>query len=122
MSYLRPGLVVEVQINEAEYLPQPTSAGAGVRVHLSAPGTRPNPADSGYYVPPGFEMDLSFKLQTVSRLPTPHTSQCWDSWNATEFQPLYLNWENYTEELVDKYTYDVGTFEKSCLQYINKNI
>ena len=102
------GLVIEVQINEAEYLPHAASAAAGVRVHLTTPGTRPNPSDSGYYVPPGFEVDVAFKMQTVSRLPAPYTSDCWDNWNQTDYQPMfYVRDENITR-VVEKYLYDVS--------------
>ena len=98
---------MELLINEDEYLPQESSSGAGVRVHLGPPGKRPNPADSGFNVRPGSEADLGFTVKTISRMGAPYAPDCWDSWENTQYYPLYYHHGNNLTDFIQQYFFDV---------------
>jgi hypothetical protein len=101
---------------EKEYMPQAVSSGAGFRVTVSTPGERPNPTEEGFYVQPGTEVDLSFRLQTISRQPAPYESLCWDDWTATDYQPLYFDRLKNETKVIEDYSYSVSTLSHSCFE------
>ena len=99
---------MELLIDQDEYLRQSTSASAGIRVQVTDPGSRPNPTDSGFYVKPGSEADLAYRLQVVTRMEAPYQSDCWNSWTSTPYQPLYHVQAQNVTKVIDGYSYDVS--------------
>jgi hypothetical protein len=111
---------MELMLYEEEYMPQTTSAGTGFRVAVTPYGKRPNPTEQGFYVAPGFEIDLAFRLRTVVRMPPPYESQCWDTWQETSYQPLYFVRETNEAKFMEDYSYEVGRCCTPHLEYASR--
>jgi hypothetical protein len=106
---------MELMLDEDEYLPISVAAGAGFRVALTPSGKRPNPAEEGFFIQPGTEVDLAFRLQTSSRQPPPYESLCWDKWKQTPYQPLYIVGFNQKRVKIEDYSYDVSVTSPTTL-------
>ncbi len=94
---------------EEEYLPASVSGSAGFAVTVSEPGKAPNPAEDGFQVSPGSQVNLAFKLQVTFRQSAPYETQCWDAWGETPYQPLYFDLMRNITRDVQEYSYNVST-------------
>jgi hypothetical protein len=82
---------MDILLNQDNYMPSVAASGAGGRVTMVRPGVRANPVEGGYLFAPHTETDITMHMEEVTRQAFPYESDCWDSWNQTDYVPIVTN-------------------------------
>ena len=93
---------VEIFLDQSNYLGNKLSKQAGAKIIVHDPKMPPVPDESGFELRPNTENSIAIQKTSFSRLPSPYTSNCVESWNET----------GYPIEIISNYSQSVSSTTK----------
>ena len=96
------GLIIDFNINQADYIPLELASGAGVRVTITHPSQSfsVRPKEDSYNAKPHTMTDFAIMMSQTIRQPEPYASKCWSTWDEYELFP-----DDIVND-VEKFTHD----------------
>ncbi|CAG0918199.1 unnamed protein product [Notodromas monacha] len=86
------GLTMNLKFDTNEHMPGLVTTGTGGRIAITQPGVLPLMLEEGRFVQLNTETDFALKIFSVTRLEAPYVSDCWNTWNRSDFsQFIYTN-------------------------------
>ncbi|CAG0901448.1 unnamed protein product [Darwinula stevensoni] len=82
-------LSLTMYLDQDDYMSNPLSQSAGVRLTVHSVEELPSPNEEGFYLQPTSHASIALKMVNISRLPEPYQPSCFSSWGQTYYSPFY---------------------------------